>query len=223
MTALNFILTPDAVYLVMDTLAIHGASHEPRCFVTKMYPMPHLDGIICGTGFQQPISEWCRVVQQDLVVADMVELDQHAPALLDAIFSRHVREYGAHDLTVTLYHFGYSVAAGRFVGYAYRSEHDFASEMFAARCVAVKPEIPSVPEIKTVPDDLIAVVELQREYDNGRPIDQRLGIGGDIQFFGMVKNLDSEDGHPIRMTIQRCHRFSDYEDLLMEMRANLAR
>ena len=223
MTALNFVLTPDAVHLVMDTLAMSGDQSGPKGFLSKIYPMPHLDGVVCGTGFQQPITEWCYTVQSSMLVADMVELDQYAPECLPAIFERHRQDTDIPGLTVTLYHFGYSSALERFVGYAYRSENDFASEMFPAEVIAVKPGIPSIPEIKTVPDDLVAVVELQKEHDDSRPVDERVWIGGDIHYFWMEKNPESEDGRPIHMILHRCHRFPDYDDMLIEMRENLAR
>ncbi len=50
MTAFNYILSPGQVLIATDSLASHPESKRPFNFVTKVFPLPHLAGVMCGTG-----------------------------------------------------------------------------------------------------------------------------------------------------------------------------
>lgn len=132
MTVLNFLLTDEAVYLLIDTLLSDPDDLSPVAFSTKIHPLPHLQALICGTGHAQAIAEWVATVNLTLPVRDAAHLDQFAPMELRKLFARHPKEdIGEREITTTLYHFGFNERAGRFVGFAYRSADDFRSEPLA--------------------------------------------------------------------------------------------
>src|SRR5438128_1424650 len=57
MSLLNFLLDKQVIYVVCDTLASYSEDLEPRSFTTKVYILPHLEGLICGTGVGQFVAE----------------------------------------------------------------------------------------------------------------------------------------------------------------------
>ena len=129
MTLLNYLLTDDAVYVLTDTVISDPDDLAPVGFTTKVYPLPHLQALICGTGHVQPIVEWVAHINLHLLVRDIVQLDQMAPSRLRALFGRYaLRQAGEREITTTLYHFGFDNAARRFAGFAYRSVDHFCSE-----------------------------------------------------------------------------------------------
>lgn len=129
MTALNFLLTDGAVYLLTDTILSDPDDLSPIAFSTKVHALPHLQAVICGTGHAQLIAEWVALVNLLLPVRDVVHLDQFAPARLRGLFARHASEDAdGREITTTLYHFGFDERASRFVGFAYLSADGFCSE-----------------------------------------------------------------------------------------------
>ena len=48
MSALNYVLDDRQVMVVTDSLASY-LDRRPRSFQTKVFPLPHVNGVICGT------------------------------------------------------------------------------------------------------------------------------------------------------------------------------
>ena len=80
MSFLVFFSNETDIILPMDTLAVDGSDRKPMFFTTKFYPVPHLQGLIAGTGSGQFVIDWFVKVNTGIVVDDMVHLDYHAPA-----------------------------------------------------------------------------------------------------------------------------------------------
>jgi len=76
MTALNFVYQNDVVSIAMDTLSLSPDTHKPRNFLTKFYPVPHLVGVICGTGVGKFIAEWAARVQTNMLVKSIPHLNE---------------------------------------------------------------------------------------------------------------------------------------------------
>jgi hypothetical protein len=207
MTALNFLLEPDRVCIATDTLALSlgGRSHK---FATKIFPLPHLQLIICGTGLLQLATDWYLFVQTSAVVRSIIGLNKFAPAILRELWARHPEASGTSG---TIYHFGFDEEAGYFRGFAFRSSNDFEEEELQQNAFGVKPPV-LMPEIKTLPDGFIELVSRQREEDLRRPVQERIGVGGEVQFAILTQNS---------VTITTCHRFDDFEEIWEEMLANL--
>jgi hypothetical protein len=92
MTALNFILTEQAVFVLTDSLTLEGGSAnrgEARGFFTKVFPLPHMNAAIVGTGVAQVVLDWFLEIQTMVVSDSVAFLDTVAPARLREIAGRY--------------------------------------------------------------------------------------------------------------------------------------
>ena len=105
-------------------------------------------------------------------------------------------------MTVTIYHFGYSAAEKRYIGYAYPSEKKFEPDRLPD-ALGFKPVISIEPtdDIR-FPDFLVEIVLEQQRHDNGKPLAERDGIGGEIEFVIMANRA---------IRVSTVHRFSCFE------------
>src|SRR5690242_12026354 len=139
MSALNFILHPEAVFILTDSLALDGdpkRSPEPFAFWTKIFPLPHLNAAIAGTGVAQVILDWFLDIQSQVVTDNILFLDRIAPIRLQEIAARY-----PSVMSTTVYHFGLDVENGAFRGFAYRGTNNFQSEELP-HSFAMKPPLP---------------------------------------------------------------------------------
>ena len=190
MTLLNYLLADDAVYVMTDTVISDPDDLVPVGFTTKVYPLPHLQALICGTGHVQPIVEWVAHINLHLLVRDIVQLDPIAPSSLRALFGRcALQQAGEHEVTTTLYHFGFDSAARRFAGFAYRSVDHFESEPLEPGFgFAPAPEWPlDASQLKKLPDDFIALAKKQKAQDDATKLTKRVGVGGQLIFHAMQR------------------------------------
>jgi hypothetical protein len=207
MTALNFYLQPDSLLLAMDTLSLRS-DHNPHKFLSKIFPILHLNGVMCGTGFAPLIEQWLREINVGILARDMIHLDEFTPQALQGLWMAQSAEI--EKGTVTIYHFGYCEAEKVFKGYAYRSERDFQSETLLYG-LGIKPgvDMTNLGEDLPSPQAYFAeIIKRQRANDLAQPINDRIGIGGDVHFVSMTA-----DG----IWMSRCHRFEDYDTLYFEM------
>jgi hypothetical protein len=199
MTALVFALQPDEVYIAMDTLLIGADDRMPMSFKRKFLSVPESDLVVAGTGHADFINGWFQHLHANLQGATIDDLNKEAPNIFRASVSA---EGGLSGLTATIYHFGYSAQEHRYAGYAYRSEHSFRSERLQY-ALGLKPVVPVAPndDIR-FPDFLIDIVLKQQCEDRLRPITERVGIGGEIEFVVMSDRA---------IHVETVHRFSSYE------------
>lgn len=168
MTALNFILEKDAVCIAMDTLATCGDDKSPQSFASKMFPVPHLNGVICGTGIFEFVGKWFLFVNSAFVVKNMIHLDQYAPKELRKLYAEVWKDADLPKASSTIYHFGYDERLKEFVGFAYRSESNFESEILKTNHAGYKPP-PSMlvngdnPELECLPDSFIKIMTVQKK------------------------------------------------------------
>jgi hypothetical protein len=207
MTAFNFLFEPERVCIAMDTLMVLPDSKRPFKYASKISPLPHLGGVMCGTGLMQLVIDWFVCIQTAIIVRDIPHLDQFTRNQLQNIARKYDFSSG---LSSTIYHFGYSHREQRYRGFAYRSEKDFASEELEYG-FGIKPRVEFRP-VQSLPQAFIEMVERQRLEDRKKPTNEQVGIGGDIHFFVMT---------PKQMVLTRCHRFEDYEYCYSEMLKNL--
>jgi hypothetical protein len=207
MTALNFLFEPDRVCIVMDTLMVRPDTRRPLLYTSKIFTLPHLGGVMCGTGVMQLVIDWFVCIQTAVIVRDIPHLDQYAPNQLRAIAGKYDLN---SKLTSTIYHFGYSEIDQRYRGFAYRSEKNFISEELEYG-FGIKPPVEFEP-IQSLPKGFVEMMEQQRIEDRKKPTEDQVGIGGDIHLFVMT---------PEQMVLTRCHRFEDYESCYSKMLENL--
>lgn len=209
MTALIYALQPDQVCLAMDTLVVSADDKTPLLFQTKFAVLPHLQMVIAGTGLAAMVTQWFQFVNGNIVARDVDHVDLYAPGAL----RRAEAECPGTDLTTTtLYHFGYSQEQQRYVGYAYRSAKNWASEKLPY-ALGVKPPVPVSPtDDIQFPQFLVDVMREQRRADQSLPSSERVGIGGEVSFVVMRDQS---------VTVAPVHRFESYETELQQMAAKL--
>ena len=191
------------VLVATDTLVVDQQG-APSQFTTKAHVVPHLRTIIAGTGVAGFSTRWFARVNDFLVVRGIEHLDSHAARLLPDTYARYVEEFSIPEhLTTTIYHFGVSEITDEAVGFAYRSGTGFASERLP-RGMRLKPGIDGPwPDIEDPHKLFIETMKLQRLHQESKPSDERLHIGGEIQFV----HLDADT-----CTIKTIHRFDDFDE-----------
>ncbi|WCF11564.1 hypothetical protein NDS46_29910 (plasmid) [Paenibacillus thiaminolyticus] len=207
MTAINFIYEENQVSIYMDTLSL-DEKRKPFKFVSKIYPIPHLRSVICGTGNVDVIMDWVYRVQRNVVAADIEFLSS---VTTEQLLEIH-KKYNTFDVCTTIYQFGYSQIDEKFKGYVYRSTNNFSQEEYDYS-FAIKPhvEFDWKEELKNGLDNaFIKLMTKQKEMDDKSLT--RLGIGGEIHKFFMTK-----DAYYLGVL----HRFSDYMECYDQILENL--
>lgn len=192
----------------MDSLMSSADDVSPVKYMSKIYLLPHLNAVMCGTGLTAPILEWFRCIQAECTALNILELDEAAKIYLPSLKSAYKMD---ESRTATLYQFGFDSSSKKFKGFAYRSEKGFKSERLAYG-VHVKPydeEIHAEIEAGEIQYDgfadlAIKVISRQKILDSEPGRSRRVGIGGEIHV------LEASDGC---QTMCTCYRFADYEDL----------
>ncbi|GAV11370.1 hypothetical protein [Paenibacillus sp. NAIST15-1] len=204
MTAINFIYEENQVTIYMDTLSL-DLNRRPLKFVSKIYPIPHLKTVICGTGNMDLILDWVYFVQRKLTAADIAYLREITSETLSELNKKY-----PPDISTTIYQFGYSQIDEKIKGYAYRSTNSFNQEEYDYG-FGIKPQIDF--DFGSEVDLESAFVHLmikQKENDDLSPT--RIGIGGEIQRLIMKKDT---------FLLQTIHRFSDFDECYAEILENL--
>lgn len=223
MSALNFIFAREAVYIAADTLLVRHPDKQPLQFTSKIFPVPHLDMVICGTGLQLPLLRWFAHLIMERVATGVEDINGFAQDTLQGIHYESLPPSSANGLSATIYQFAFAEQLNEFTAFAYRSENNFRPEQFG-ECFAMKPQLPSeimaTLNLDTSNFDLVtdftALISAQRTYDESRPFGDRVGIGGDIQVCMMQK---ARMGRPVSIQLVRVHRFADFHQQLATMRS----
>ncbi len=221
MTVLDFHMQEDAIYLITDTMVSEAQSMEPIHFTTKVFPVPHWEGLICGTGIMQFINSWFHTAVSNVLATDVVMLDEFTPDQLQELWTHgYIENEGNYSSTI--YHLGFDRAENRFVGYAYRSTDDFISEKleYGTR-TKPNPENADNFELTNFPKDFIELAESQKLEDESKPISERVGVGGSVIAYRLWRQ-ELEDGQILVNTlIWKCHEFSDAAKAYQMACANL--
>ena len=199
MTALVFALLPDQVCVAMDTLVIGAEDRLPLAFQRKFLSIPTSDLLVAGTGHAGLINGWFQYLESLIRLGDIDDIGKFTQQVLKASVDA---AGGLGSITTTIYHFGYSRSESQYVGYAHRSISSFKPERLPY-ALGFKPEVP-VPATDDMqfPDYLVDIVVRQQQYDRSQPIQDRLGIGGEIEF-AVLSNRTTH--------IETVFRFTSYE------------
>ena len=179
MTALVFALQPDQVCVAMDTLVIGAEDRLPLAFQRKFLSIPTSDLLVAGTGHAGLINGWFQYLESLTRLGDVDDVGKFAQQVLKVSVDA---AGGLGPITTTIYHFGYSRAESQYVGYAYRSTSNFQPERLPY-ALGYKPEVPlHATDDMQFPDYLVDIVIRQQQHDRSLPIQDQLGIGGEIDF-----------------------------------------
>lgn len=206
MTAVNFMLSPGAVVVMTDTLLTTDADN-PAAFVTKAVAIPHLGALISGRGTSELVLDWAHEVLFRRPLASFDDLIAQTQAAL----LRRWREIADRaPPTSTVFTWGFSRAAGRVVGYAFRSTADFAPEALedGLRFAPTPDDADLEAILASEAGDLAklrdGMVAAKASNDQDPP-DERCHIGGSIIMHAL---LVDEDGG-VEISAQVVHDFDD--------------
>jgi hypothetical protein len=199
MSAVNYLVRPDWVVIASDTLSIDFTTRKVRAFVSKCFPLPHLDAALMVTGDARFALDAFTAIQFEVYASSAPDLASVLRPLLAKLWRRREAPLG----TATAYLFGFDPVAGRFFGWVFRSTSDFALERYDTHS-RMKPEIPleDLPTFKGV-EDFATVVAVQKQLDESAPAEDRIGIGGDVILTELT---------PRAISIRRIHRFPDFAE-----------
>ena len=218
MTLLNWEMTPDHVSILSDTLSVNGHDKRARSFMTKIYPVPHLGGVITGTGVGRIVTSFYTTVIGDLIVDDVSQLAEFAPDILRDLWSE-LCDDAPEGVTATIYTFGLSDVG--FVGFAFRSTNDFVAEPLQ-HGLAAKPA-PDMAKLANINglEEFVGLAHDQQDADRALPRLDRVGIGGELWFYFLTRG---ESGG-LSLRIDRIGRLAHFDDdrdiILAQLPANL--
>ena len=182
MSGLVFVLEPERVLVAMDTLATNGLDGLPSHYASKLLPLPHLLGVICGTGSMQLALQWYLDVQSNVVARDFDFVNEIAPERLRSI----AESLGDQKTTSTIYHFGFSRSAGVFAGTVFRSTAAYMAEPLQYGA-GLKPPYEDVINVANdrldelgLDHGLVDLLTRIKIVDDSLPTNERVGIGGEV-------------------------------------------
>jgi hypothetical protein len=218
MTAMNWALREDRVVLVTDSLSLYGdGSGRENTYRTKVFPLPHLRAVMCGTGLFQLVLDWFCAIQLNFVANDLEWLCEYAaPQTLQGLAAK----YGDYGSSTTAYHFGLNRTGDKMIGFAHRSEHGFACERLGYGN-ALKPGTDGLLQTFQRLEQqhgtavaLVGVMGEQKADDDSQEPSRRIGIGGEVHFMELTANQQS---------CWTCYRFDDYDETYQRMLKHIQR
>jgi len=195
MSALIYYLQENQVVLVMDTLSSQRTETglKPYKFLSKIFPLMHMNSVLCGTGNFHPILKWFEYIESSIVAYGIVQLNR----LTKLSIKEFMEKENSTDEPTTLYQFGLSEVDGRFYGYAYRSTNNYTSEELQYT-IGVKPrdafntseEIFEFIQGNIDQGVLVALMLKLKGYDDnlGNQHPNKVGIGGQMETCLLQKN-----------------------------------
>lgn len=219
MTALIYYLESDNIVLATDSL-VTDPDLKPLKYCTKIYPLLHLNGVMCVTGSLQLSQAWFSYVQELIIAKDMIYLNDIAPKVLPGMLET-INNVCGQTTSSTIYHFGYDEELNKLRGFAFRSDNKFVSEELIAS-IGFKPQNKDLEgkffkilEKESVPNAFVQLMEEQKKFVEQSELNnnEKVGIGGDVHIFVMNKKGE--------MSFKKYHRFADYMQMYEEMLINL--
>lgn len=195
-----FVQAADRISVVTDTLATTPQG-DPHLYVTKCWPVPHMNTLIAATGSGALLDRWIEFVRTSMIARDVVNLDLHAREGLREVWGGIEKEHGAASGTATIYHFGFDEETGEAVRFTYRSRDGFVSERGDGTWFGCRPSL-SDRDVSGF-EDLVEIAEAVRAEQRTQPPDETVYIGGDLYLTTL-----GEDG----IHISHLHRFDDWAD-----------
>lgn len=180
MSALVFQVNDDSVLIASDTLTLSARTREPVQRTDKAFCVPHAGAIVTGTGVFEIVRKYYMRVLDGIDARSVDDLNERAPRVLNDVAAR--TEF-PQDVTTTIFHFGFSPSAGRYVGYDFHSGRGYEpreiEKPFAAK-PTYEDAFQNLPEEAGFTETAVQVISNLKEIDDEKGAD-RLGIGGEVQ------------------------------------------
>jgi hypothetical protein len=218
MTALNFAITDDGIFLAADTLVTRDG--RPFMFTAKVLALPHLHGLITAAGSMVLLQRWSLMVLSEMLAIHMHLLDNDAPKRLREIWAEMSdEERGAGPAYI--YHLCYDPDIDEFGGFVYRSSNDFESEplghgIYREPALDFEPALHRDFLITDFPGDLVRACRRLRFAHDRLDLDKRQHIGGQVIAYRMRRH--EADGQPFStlITAETAYEFEDFGSTFCE-------
>lgn len=180
MSSLIFFTSESEALIFTDTLVVDAVTKEQVHFCSKALYLPHINTIIASTGIAGFADQWCLFVNNGLRVTDVEGLSNNAQPLLLEAFNRYQIQFPfMNDVSVTIYHFGFSKTDKKIKAYAHRSENDFFPEILDYG-LGIKP-VSSLPNGSFSPEEIILPLMKKQAIEQEQSDKKdRVCIGGEI-------------------------------------------
>jgi hypothetical protein len=180
MTMIACTTRPDGADIITDTLT-YRSNGRTMGQTTKLFPMPHIDTVVMTQGGGEFGARWkyamaCIGDQLDALSFD--DLAEAAPQALPDIWKD---TEGASGYEGTVFHVGFSPAAGRFKAYIYSSHRDFESYDVTDELCATPLPISDPPDAR--PESEVEWADLAVQIRRERalaPLGLKVFVGGDV-------------------------------------------
>jgi hypothetical protein len=216
MSLLDFILEPEQIIILTDALAT-ATDSDDLFFTTKVFPLPHFGGVLCGTGCLDFILEWFLFLETRMRARDFDFINDNCSAPLRDLWKKYESN---PKMTATIYHFAFSPSAHRMKGHAFRSPKGFEKEELIDG-VGYKPEgekaLEYLKEYMLAHEgniDMVEIAKYQKQLDDELSPAEKAGIGGALHVCILNDRLQM---------VWQCFKFDDYERLFGLMLSNLNR
>ena len=220
MTALAAYCSDSELVIAMDTLASYP-DKSPFKPVTKIIPLLHIHSVICPLGHLQLAHSLFLFIEERIICYDIDNLILHLRQNVNSFF-QWTSDIWKTPLLGTVYLFGFSLSDKIYKGFAFRSSGNTATIDELPHGFIAKPHHgvidedslePLIPfNLNDIPSSLASAVLKMRNVDRSRPVQDRVGIGCQIQ----IAILDNR-GYTIT-TVE----MEDYKTTYNECCANLS-
>jgi len=210
MTAINWFHLENntMIALATDTKVVLGdrdTAGRIRNFHQKIFPLPHLHSVMCGTGSDKLVLGWYSFIQSQIIGRNIGILIEAAQRFLPEL--QEAAGAAVAAIGTTIYHIGFD-ESGVLRGYAHRSDNGFAPEEIPPSFI-MKPGMLELQQMfidVALQGGLVAafveLIKRQRATKADDPA-ERQGIGGEVHFFAMSYRTQS---------LWNCYRFDDYDE-----------
>jgi hypothetical protein len=228
MSALILILQKNMVSTATDTLSCFKPSPndtqlKPRSYTTKAFLLPQLKSIMAFTGVAQLAFYWYRYIIENFIGKD---IDSLLNINTDPLKSYMNENELKSILTGSLYFAGYSEQDKKFKGHKIQCfEEGELKQTELDYNIYIKPNHEGIEPLmnKILQENpglnydtfSIKMIKKLREIDEDLPVDQQVGIGGEIQFTQAYNENNS-----FKCGVHMIYRFDDYVSKGDEMLRN---
>ena len=212
MSSLIYHVEQDQVFIATDTLAT-TTDGKPAFFTSKVFTLPHLKLLICGTGYSGFLGTWLIHINDRMVVRGIDNLNYHTPKALNTLWCNFQKVMDIpSNKTTTIYHFGFSEKEDIIHSYVYRSSKNFVSES-REDGIGIKPECTFIPEYE-FPTDIPRMMVEQRMIQKDKPVNEKVYIGGEIMIHHLNRN---------GIMIYSLGKFDDFEEIEEKIFSNYSK
>lgn len=203
LTALNWFMKEDYIAIASDTLVAQIGDGKPLCFINKIYPLPHAQALIAGTGVADVVFNAANLLFSNCACCSTNILLNYLSNILVSLYANY-----NYDASTTVYLFGWNDKTNIMEGYALRSNNGFKYEKLEYG-LGIKPIIPIEYESIIINEEFFINIITKQRIINDDKRDDKVYIGGQIIYVTYTRDI---------MSINTIYSFSDYFDMIKKIK-----